>query len=148
MLRFRNRSFRVGAAAGSGVVRFDVVLTGERGVLHADMYGEVRSSTRDGWQVHTSLPAWDGHDAFLRMEAYASQVREFICAIVSVGRRTSHRRSGGGGHRRSGASRRCCWDLGSGRPNRLNTTPIDLAERYGDPAIARMREAMAAASAR
>lgn len=66
---------------GSGVVRFDVVLTGERGVLHVDMYGEVRSSTRDGWQVHTSLPAWSGQDAFLRMEAYASQVREFISAI-------------------------------------------------------------------
>ncbi len=66
---------------GSGVVRFDVVLTGERGVLQVDMYGEVRSSTRDGWQVHTGLPVWDGHYAFLRMEAYASQVREFIAAI-------------------------------------------------------------------
>jgi predicted dehydrogenase len=66
---------------GSGVVRFDVVLTGERGVLQVDMYGAVRSSTRDGWQVHTSLPVWDGHYAFLRMEAYASQVREFIAAI-------------------------------------------------------------------
>src|SRR5215207_2861717 len=29
---------------GSGVVRFDAVLTGETGVLHADMYGEVRLS--------------------------------------------------------------------------------------------------------
>jgi predicted dehydrogenase len=66
---------------GSGVVRFDVVLTGERGVLHVDMYGEVRSSTATGWQVHSSLPVWDGHYAFLRMEAYASQVREFIAAI-------------------------------------------------------------------
>ena len=44
------------------------------------MYGEVRSSTRDGWQVHTSLPVWAGHYAFLRIEAYASQVREFIAA--------------------------------------------------------------------
>jgi predicted dehydrogenase len=69
---------------GSGVVRFDVVLTGERGVLHADMYGDVRTSTRDGWQVQTSLPVWDGHYAFLRMEAYASQVREFIAAIREV----------------------------------------------------------------
>lgn len=66
---------------GSGVVRFDVVLTGERGVLQADMYGEVRSSTRDGWQVQTSLPVWDGHYAFLRIEAHAGQVREFIAAI-------------------------------------------------------------------
>jgi predicted dehydrogenase len=66
---------------GSGVVRFDAVLTGERGVLQVDMYGEVRSSTRDGWQVQTNLPAWDGHYAFLRIEAYASQVREFIAAI-------------------------------------------------------------------
>ncbi len=66
---------------GSGVVRFDAVLTGERGVLQVDMYGEVRSSTRDGWHVHTSLPVWDGHYAFLRMEAYASQVREFVAAI-------------------------------------------------------------------
>jgi predicted dehydrogenase len=67
--------------AGSGVVRFDVRLTGERGVLAVDMYGEVRSSTREGWQVHTSLPVWDGHYAFLRMEAYASQAREFVGAI-------------------------------------------------------------------
>jgi predicted dehydrogenase len=67
--------------AGSGVVRFDAVLTGDQGVLHVDMYGEVRSSTRDGWRTHTSLPVWDGHYAFLRMEAYASQVREFIAAI-------------------------------------------------------------------
>jgi phthalate 4,5-cis-dihydrodiol dehydrogenase len=66
---------------GSGVVRFDVVLTGERGVLHVDMYGEVRSSTRDGWQVHTNLPVWNGHYAFLRMEAYAGQFREFVAAI-------------------------------------------------------------------
>jgi predicted dehydrogenase len=66
---------------GSGVVRFDAVLTGERGVLAVDMYGEVRSSTAGGWQVQTSLPVWDGHYAFLRMEAYASQVREFIDAI-------------------------------------------------------------------
>ncbi|HEY3058891.1 MAG TPA: Gfo/Idh/MocA family oxidoreductase [Chloroflexota bacterium] len=66
---------------GSGVVRFDAVLTGERGVLQVDMYGEVRTSTRDGWQAHTSLPVWDGHYAFLRMEAYASQVRELVAAI-------------------------------------------------------------------
>jgi predicted dehydrogenase len=66
---------------GSGVVRFEVVLTGERGVLDVDMYGEVRSSTADGWQVQTSLPVWEGHDAFLRMEAYASQVCEFVDAI-------------------------------------------------------------------
>jgi predicted dehydrogenase len=63
------------------VVRFDAVLTGERGVLQVDMYGEVRTSTRDGWQAHTSLPVWDGHYAFLRMEAYASQVRELVAAI-------------------------------------------------------------------
>jgi predicted dehydrogenase len=67
--------------AGSGVVRFDAVLTGQHGVLHVDMYGEVRSSTGDGWRIQTSLPVWDGHDAFLRIEAYASQVREFIAAI-------------------------------------------------------------------
>jgi myo-inositol 2-dehydrogenase/D-chiro-inositol 1-dehydrogenase len=67
--------------AGSGVVRFDATLTGEAGVLHADMYGDVRTSTRDGWQVQTSLPVWEGHYAFLRMEAYASQVREFVAAI-------------------------------------------------------------------
>ncbi len=66
---------------GSGVVRFDAVLTGELGVLHADMYGEVRLSTPSGWEVQTMLPTWDGHDAFLRMEAYASQAREFVAAI-------------------------------------------------------------------
>jgi len=66
---------------GSSVVRFDVVLTGERGVLDVDMYGDVRSSTREGWLVQTSLPAWEGHYAFLRMEAYASQAREFVTAI-------------------------------------------------------------------
>ena len=57
------------------------MLTGERGVLAVDTYGEVRSSTADGWHVQTSLPVWEGHYAFLRMEAYASQVREFVDAI-------------------------------------------------------------------
>jgi myo-inositol 2-dehydrogenase / D-chiro-inositol 1-dehydrogenase len=66
---------------GSGVVRFDAVLTGEHGVLHADMYGEVRVSTPGGWEVQTTLPTWDGHYAFLRMEAYANQAREFVAAI-------------------------------------------------------------------
>jgi predicted dehydrogenase len=66
---------------GSGVVRFDAALTGESGVLHADMYGDVRISTATGWTTQTSLPVWDGHLAFLRMEAYASQAREFVSAI-------------------------------------------------------------------
>ncbi|HEX8969281.1 MAG TPA: Gfo/Idh/MocA family oxidoreductase [Chloroflexota bacterium] len=66
---------------GSGVVEFQATLTGQLGVLHADMYGEVRQSTADGWQVHTALPVWDGHYAFLRMEAYAQQAREFVSAI-------------------------------------------------------------------
>lgn len=66
---------------GSGVVEFQATLTGERGVLHADMYGEVRQSTADGWLVHTALPSWEGHEAFLRMEAYAQQASEFIAAI-------------------------------------------------------------------
>lgn len=68
--------------AGSGVVEFQATLTGERGVLHADMYGEVRQSTRDGWRVHTALPVWEGHYDFLRMEAYAAQALEFISAIT------------------------------------------------------------------
>ena len=67
---------------GSGVVRFDVVLTGERGVLHVDMYGEVRSSTRDGWQVHTSLPVWAARMpscAWRRTRArFASSSRRFV----------------------------------------------------------------------
>ena len=67
---------------GSGVVEFQATLTGDRGVLHADMYGEVRQSTTDGWLVHTSLPVWDGHYAFLRMEAYAQQAVEFVSAIT------------------------------------------------------------------
>jgi predicted dehydrogenase len=67
--------------SGSGVVRFDAVLTGAQGVLYADMYGEVRVSTPGGWEVQTMLPRWDGHYAFLRMEAYASQAREFVAAI-------------------------------------------------------------------
>lgn len=67
---------------GSGVVEFRAILTGENGVLDADMYGEVRQSTRDGWRVHTALPAWQGHYDFLRMEAYAAQAREFISAIT------------------------------------------------------------------
>ena len=66
----------------SGVVEFQATLTGATGVLHADMYGEVRTSTATGWDVHTSLPVWQGHYAFLRMEAYAAQTREFIAAIV------------------------------------------------------------------
>jgi myo-inositol 2-dehydrogenase/D-chiro-inositol 1-dehydrogenase len=67
--------------AGSGVVQFEARLTGETGALHVDMYGEVRQSTATGWDVLTSLPIWDGHYAFLRMEAYASQTREFVAAI-------------------------------------------------------------------
>ena len=69
---------------GSGVVEFRATLTGERGVLDADMYGEVRQSTRDGWQVHTGLPTWEGHYDFLRMEAYAAQAVEFISAITEA----------------------------------------------------------------
>ncbi|MGH2461676.1 MAG: Gfo/Idh/MocA family protein [Chloroflexota bacterium] len=67
--------------AGSGVARFDVQLTGETGVLQVDLYGEVRSSTESGWTVPTSLPVWEGHTAFLRLEAYAEEAREFIAAI-------------------------------------------------------------------
>jgi predicted dehydrogenase len=67
--------------SGSGVARFDVALTGERGVLLVDMYGDVRLSTESGWSVQTSLPTWEGHTAFLRVEAYAQQAREFIAAI-------------------------------------------------------------------
>jgi predicted dehydrogenase len=66
---------------GSGVVQFDLTLTGETGVLQADMYGDVRLSTQTGWETQTSLPVWDGHYAFLRMEAYAQQTREFVAAI-------------------------------------------------------------------
>jgi 1,5-anhydro-D-fructose reductase (1,5-anhydro-D-mannitol-forming) len=66
---------------GSGVVRFDAVLTGEHGVIHADMYGEVRVSTPTGWEVQTTLPTWGGHYDFLRMEAYANQASEFVAAI-------------------------------------------------------------------
>jgi predicted dehydrogenase len=68
--------------AGSGVVEFQATLTGERGVLVADMYGEVRQSTRDGWRVHTALPVWEAHYDFLRMEAYAAQAVEFVSAIT------------------------------------------------------------------
>jgi predicted dehydrogenase len=68
---------------GSGVVEFQATLTGQTAVLHADMYGEVRTSTATGWDIHTSLPVWDGHYAFLRMEAYAQQAREFIAAIAA-----------------------------------------------------------------
>jgi predicted dehydrogenase len=67
---------------GSGLVEFQATLTGQAGVLHADMYGEVRTSTASGWDVHTSLPVWEGHYAFLRMEAYAQQTREFVAAIT------------------------------------------------------------------
>jgi predicted dehydrogenase len=66
---------------GSGVVQFDLTLTGETGALHADMYGQVRLSTQTGWETQTSMPVWDGHYAFLRMEAYGQQTREFISAI-------------------------------------------------------------------
>jgi UDP-N-acetyl-2-amino-2-deoxyglucuronate dehydrogenase len=68
-------------ASGSGVARFDVALTGATGVLLVDMYGDVRLSTESGWAVQTSLPTWEGHTAFLRVEAYAQQVREFVAAI-------------------------------------------------------------------
>jgi predicted dehydrogenase len=70
--------------SGSGVVEFHATLTGELGVLDADMYGEVRQSTRDGWRVHTALPTWEGHYDFLRMEAYAAQAVEFISAITEA----------------------------------------------------------------
>jgi len=67
---------------GSGVVQFDASFTGETGVLQADMYGDVRVSTETGWQTQTSLPVWDAHFSFLRMEAYAMQARELVGAIV------------------------------------------------------------------
>ena len=46
------------------------------------MYGEVRLSTSTGWETQTALPTFSGHYALLRMEAYASQAREFVAAIV------------------------------------------------------------------
>ena len=67
--------------SGGGVLRFDAWITGETGVLSVDLYGEVRQSTASGWLVHTSFPTWEGHYAFMRMEAYAAQAREFIAAI-------------------------------------------------------------------
>jgi predicted dehydrogenase len=66
---------------GSGVVQFEVRLTGQTGAMHVDMYGDVKLSTPTGWDVQTTLPEWQGHFAFLRMEAYASQAREFVAAI-------------------------------------------------------------------
>jgi myo-inositol 2-dehydrogenase/D-chiro-inositol 1-dehydrogenase len=66
---------------GSGVVQFEARLTGQTGAMHVDMYGDVKLSTPTGWDVQTTLPAWQGHYAFLRMEAYASQAREFVGAI-------------------------------------------------------------------
>jgi predicted dehydrogenase len=66
---------------GSGVVQFEVRLTGSTGALHVDMYGDVKLSTPTGWDVQTTMPTWDGHYAFMRMEAYASQAREFVAAI-------------------------------------------------------------------
>jgi predicted dehydrogenase len=66
---------------GSGVVQFEVRLTGQTGAMHVDMYGDVKLSTPTGWDVQTTLPEWRGHFAFLRMEAYASQAREFVAAI-------------------------------------------------------------------
>jgi predicted dehydrogenase len=66
---------------GSGVVQFEVRLTGETGAMHVDMYGDVKLSTPTGWDAQTTLPVWQGHYAFLRMEAYASQAREFVAAI-------------------------------------------------------------------
>jgi predicted dehydrogenase len=67
---------------GSGVVRFDATITGRSGVIAADMYGEVRVSTSTGWETQTALPTFASHYAFMRMEAYASQAREFVSAIV------------------------------------------------------------------
>jgi predicted dehydrogenase len=91
LLEFANRAHAVfqnsvisGLAApttASGVVRFELTLTGERGVLHLDLYGDVRLSTATGWTVQASLPAWDSHTAFPRVEAYALQAREFVAAI-------------------------------------------------------------------
>ncbi len=67
---------------GSGVARFAAELTGEKGVIAVDMYGEVRLSTDSDWQVQTAMPTWDGHYSLLRMEAYASVAREFVRASL------------------------------------------------------------------
>jgi predicted dehydrogenase len=67
---------------GSGVVRFDATITGRTGVIAADMYGEVRLSTSTGWETQTALPTFTNHYAFMRMEAYASQAREFVSASL------------------------------------------------------------------
>ena len=66
---------------GSGVVQFEARLTGQTGAMHVDMYGDVKLSTPTGWDIQTALPVWQGHYAFLRMEAYANQAREFVAAI-------------------------------------------------------------------
>src|SRR5438552_75974 len=67
---------------GSGVARFAAELTGEKGVIAVDMYGEVRLSTDSDWQVQTAMPTWDGHYSLLRMEAFASVAREFVRASL------------------------------------------------------------------
>src|SRR5258708_38643468 len=45
---------------GSGVARFAAELTGEKGVIAVDMYGEVRLTTNSDCQVHTARPTWVG----------------------------------------------------------------------------------------
>ena len=64
------------------MARFAAELTGEKGVIAVDMYGEVRLSTDSDWQVQTAMPIWDGHYSLLRMEAYASVAREFVHASL------------------------------------------------------------------
>jgi len=68
--------------AGSGVVGMGATLTGGRGAIEGDMYGEVRRSTDTGWEPVTALPTWDNHFAFARIEAYASMAREFVAASL------------------------------------------------------------------
>src|SRR5260370_4516615 len=62
---------------GSGVARFAAELTGEKGVIAVDMYGEVRLSTDSDWQGQTAVPTWDRHYSLLRIGAYPRPPPEF-----------------------------------------------------------------------
>src|SRR5258708_22000658 len=58
---------------GSGVARFAAELTGEKGVIAVDMYGEVRLRTDSDWQGQTAIPVSDGPHSLLPMEALPSR---------------------------------------------------------------------------
>jgi predicted dehydrogenase len=65
-----------------------ILITGSRGIIELDSYGTVRLGTPDsGWETVFEQPAFDPLDPDdpIRLQAYASQLRDLLRAIADGG---------------------------------------------------------------